>query len=167
MSETQGSRAHRLADQFEAAHERFIQVIESMTSDQWGMRGKNTPGQRINDEDEARPLGVIAHHVAVNEKVIMGRIQAFLRDDPLPPLDIKGMNARHANEYADTTKAEVLSVLRSSGEQIVKDLRTISDELLDKTQELPSGKMTVQQRIERVLVGHITGHQGSIEATIA
>jgi len=25
----------------------------------------------------------------------------------------------------------------------------------------------VQQRIERVLIGHIQGHQGSIEATVA
>jgi hypothetical protein len=167
MAESEASRAARLADQFEAAHERFIQVVESLTPDQWRMRGRNTPGQRINDEDEARPLGVIAHHVAVNEKVIMGRIQAVLHDAPVPPLDIKDMNARHANEYADTTKAEVLSVLRNSGDQIARDLRTISDELLDKAQELASGRMTVQQRIERVLIGHIQGHQGSIEATIA
>jgi hypothetical protein len=131
------------------------------------MRGKNTPGQRINDEDEARPLGVIAHHVAVNEQVIMGRIQALLGDAPLPPLNIKERNAKHAFEYADTTKAEVLSVLRESGTQIAQDLRTIADDLLDLERELPSGKMTVQQRIERVLIGHITGHQGSIEATIA
>jgi hypothetical protein len=167
VAEAQDSRAARLADQFEAAHERFVQVVEALTSDQWRMRGRNTPGQRINDEDEARPLGVIAHHVAVNENVIMGRIQTFLRDAPLPPLDIKGTNARHANEYADTTKADVVSLLRNSGDQIVKDLRTISDEMLDKAQELPSGKMTVQQRIERVLIGHIQSHQGSIEATIA
>jgi len=60
-----------------------------------------------------------------------------------------------------------LSLLRNSGDQIVKDLRTISDAMLDKAQELPSGKMTVQQRIERVLIGHIQSHQGSIEATIA
>jgi hypothetical protein len=33
--------------------------------------------------------------------------------------------------------------------------------------EVPSGKMTVEQRIERVLIGHLKGHQGSIEATIA
>jgi hypothetical protein len=166
MAETQPSRAGLLADRFEAAHEHFMQVVESLTPDQWRMRGRNTPGQRINDEDEARPVGVIAHHVAVNEKVIMGRIQAFLHDAAVPPLDIKQMNARHANEYADTTKAEVLSVLRNSGDQIVKDLRAISDEMLDKAQELPSGKMTVHQRIERVLIGHIQGHQGSIEATI-
>jgi hypothetical protein len=167
MTETQASRGESLADQFEAVHERFVKVVEALTTDQWRMRGKNTPGQRINDEDEARPVGVIAHHVAVNEKVIMGRIQAFLNDTPNPPLNIKENNARHAFEFADTTKGQVLTVLQESGRQIAEDLRRISDEMLDKTQDLPSGKMTVQQRIERVLIGHITGHQGSIEATIA
>jgi hypothetical protein len=131
------------------------------------MRGKNTPGQRINDEDEARPLGVIAHHVAVNQDVIMGRIQLVLRDRPTPQFDSKEINAKHANEYADTTKLEVLALLRNSGEQIAKDLRAIPDQKLDKARDLPSGRMTVEQRIERVLIGHITGHQGSIEATIA
>ena len=167
MGRTSASRSERLAEQFEAAQENFIKVVEALTNDQWRMRGKNTPGMRINDEDEARPLGVIAHHVAVNEIVIMGRIQAVLHDAPTPPIDFKETNARHAFEYADTTKTVVLSLLEESGRQIAKDLRTIPDEKLDIARELPSGKMTVQQRIERVLIGHITGHQGSIEATIA
>ena len=167
MAKTKASRSGRLADQFEAANESFIRVVEALTSDQWRMRGRNTPGMRINDEDEARPLGVIAHHVAVNQDVIMGRIQAVLQDKPTPPVDFKEINARHANEYADTTKAQVLSLMRRSGDQIVKDLRAIPDEKLDMARELPSGTMTVEQRIERVLIGHIQGHQGSIEATIA
>jgi N-acetylglutamate synthase-like GNAT family acetyltransferase len=168
MAKTGASRPERLAVQFEAAHENFIRVVESLTGDQWRMRGKNTPGMRINDEDEARPLGVIAHHVAVNEKVIMGRIQAILSDSPTPTLKVKETNARHANEYADTTKSEVLTLLQESGSQIAKDLRTIPDKMLDKVRELPTGgSMTVEQRIERVLIGHLQGHQGSIEATIA
>jgi hypothetical protein len=167
MAKTNTSRSGRLADQFEAANEGFIRVVESLTSEQWRMRGRNTPGQRINDEDEARPLGVVAHHVAVNQKVIMGRIQTVLRDAPTPPVDFKEANARHAFEYADVAKAEVVGLLRDSGRQIAKDIRAIPDEKLDTARELPSGKMTVEQRIERVLIGHITGHQGSIEATIA
>jgi hypothetical protein len=168
MAKTSASRSERLAVQFEAAHENFTRVVESLTTDQWRLRGRNTPGMRINDEDEARPLGVIAHHVAVNEKVIMGRIQAVLKDAPTPPPNVKETNARHANEYADTTKTQVLSLLQESGSQIAKDLRTIPDEMLDKARELPTGgSMTVQQRIERVLIGHLQGHQGSIEATIA
>jgi hypothetical protein len=168
MAKTSASRSERLAEQFEAANENFIRAVESLTNDQWRMRGRNTPGMRINDEDEARPLGVIAHHVAVNAEVIMGRIQAVLRDAPAPPADFKQINARHANEFADTTKAEVVTLLRQSGLQIAKDLRAIPDEMLDKARELPSGgTMTVHQRIERVLIGHLQGHQGSIEATIA
>jgi DinB family protein len=167
MSKSAPSRSESLADQFEAAVENFIQVVEALTNEQWRMRGRNTPGMRINDEDEARPLGVIAHHVAVNQKVIMGRIQTVLRDEPTPPVDFKQVNARHANEYSDTTKADVVSLLRDSSRQIAMDLRAISDEKLDMARELPSGKMTVEQRIERVLIGHIQGHQGSIEATIA
>jgi|ERR1700693_4503960 len=167
MAQTSASRSGSLADQFETALQNFSGVVESLSSEQWRMRGRNTPGLRINDEDEARPLGVIAHHVAVNLNVIMGRIQAAIREQPTPPLDFKQINARHANEYADTTKAEVLGLLRNSGQQIATDLRSIPDEKLDIARELPSGKMTVEQRIERVLIGHIQGHQGSIEATIA
>ena len=167
MAEKTTSRSERLADQFEETLENFVGVVDAMTADQWRMRGKNTPGQRINDEDEARPLGVIAHHVAVNLNVIMGRIQAAIHNQPTPPIDFKQSNARHANEYADTTKAEVLTLLRASGDQIAKDLRSMPDEKLDIAKEMPSGTMTVQQRIERVLIGHIQGHQGSIEATIA
>ena len=88
-------------------------------------------------------------------------------EEQAPPIDFKQANARHANEYADTTKAQVLTLLRDGGEQIAKDLRSIADEKLGIAQELASGKMSVQQRIERVLIGHIQGHQGSIQATIA
>ena len=168
MAQTNASRSERLAEQFEAVQENFIQVLESLSNDQWRMRGRNTPGMRVNDEDEARPLGVIAHHVAVNLTVIMGRIQAVVREAPTPPVDFKKVNAKHANEFADATKDEVVSLLRESGDQIARDLRAISDEMLDMARDLPSGvTMTVQQRIERVLIGHTQGHQGSIEATIA
>src|SRR5487761_384122 len=167
MANAAASRSESLADQFEAALENFTGANESLTGEQGKMRGKNTPGMRINDEDEARPLGVIAHHVAVNLKVIMGRIETAMREQQAPPLDVKQMNARHANEYADTTKAQVLTLLQDSGQRIAKELRSIPDEKLDIAEELPSGKMTVQQRIERVLIGHIQAHQGSIEATIA
>lgn len=168
MAKTEMTRSEHLANTFEAANESFIQVIEALSNDQWRMRGRNTPGMRINDEDEARPLAVIAHHVAVNQDVIMGRIQAVLHDAPTPPVNFKEANKRHAFEYADTTKDEVIRLLRTSGPQIAKDLRAIPEEKLDKARELPSGgTMTVQQRIERVLIGHIQGHQASIEGTIS
>jgi anti-sigma factor ChrR (cupin superfamily) len=167
MPDSKASRSARLADQFEAAQESFIRLVESLTVDHWRMRGKNTPELRINEEDESRPVGVIAHHVAVNQDWIMNRIKAIIEDKPTPPVDFKVINAQHANEHAHATRAEVLALLRESKARIAKDVRAIRDDQLDKERQLPSGTMSVQQRIERVLIGHMKAHQGSIEATIS
>jgi DinB superfamily len=167
MTNPKATRSARLADQFEATQESFIGLVESLTVEHWRMRGQNTPEVRINDEDESRPVGVIAHHVAANQDWIMNRIKAIIEDKPTPPVDFKEINAHHANEHAHATRAEVLALLRDSLPRIAKDLRAIRDHELDKERQLPSGTMTVQHRIERVLIGHMKSHQGSIEATIA
>ena len=161
------SRSKDLADQFESAQQSFIRLIESLTVDQWRMRGANSHGLRLNDEDESRAVGVIAHHVAETQDWIMKRIKAILEDEPTPPVDFKAINAEHANEHAHATRAEVLELLRESGPRIATDIRAIPDEQLDKEREFPSGTMTVRQRIERVLIGHMASHQASIEATIS
>ena len=66
MAEEHVSRSARYAADFEAAQEELITLLESLTDEQWRMVGRNYP-QRLNDEDEDRPIGVIAHHVAVTE----------------------------------------------------------------------------------------------------
>jgi anti-sigma factor ChrR (cupin superfamily) len=167
MPDPKTTRSARLADQFEAAQEGFIRLVESLTVEHWRMRGNNTPELRINDEDESRTVGVIAHHVAVNQDWIMNRIKAIVEDKPTPPVDFKQINAQHANEHAHATRAEVLALLRDSKPRIAKDVRAIRDAQLDKERQLPTGTMTVQQRIERVLIGHMKSHQASIEATIS
>jgi len=167
MPGSKTTRSARLADQFGAAQEDFIRLVESLTVEHWRMKGMNTPELRINEEDESRPVGVIAHHVAVNQDWIMSRIKAIIEDKPTPPVDFKQINAHHANEHAHATRAEVLALLRESMPRIAKEIRAIRDDQLDKERQLPSGRMTVQQRIERVLIGHMKSHQGSIEATIS
>lgn len=167
MAGVRSTRSARLADQFEAAQEGFIRLVESLTVEHWRMKGKNTPELRLNNEDEDRPVGVIAHHVAVNQDWIMNRIKAVIEDKPTPLVDFKAVNAHHANEHAHATRAEVLALLRDSKPRIAKDLREIADHQLDKERQFPTGTMTVQQRIERVLIGHMKSHQASIEATIS
>jgi hypothetical protein len=166
MPESAADRPARLAAQFEAAQEQFIRLVESVSDDQWRLQGRNHPQLRLNDEDEDRPVGVIAHHVAVSGDWIMNRIQAILDDQPTPPVDFKVINAQHAREHAGTTKEEVLAHLRESGRRIGEAVRAIPDAKLDLERQLPSGVMTLQQRIERVLIGHIQSHQGSIEASL-
>ena len=110
---------------------------------------------------------MIAHHVASTQPWIMGRIRAIIEDKPTPMVDFKVLNAEHASKHADATKAEVLDLLRENLRRITSEVRAIPDEMLDKERQFPTGTMTVEQRIERVLIGHMASHQTSIEATIS
>ena len=173
---TMNPRASRYAAEFESTLTEFIRLIESLTDDQWTLVGRNYP-QRLNDEDENRSVGVIAHHVAVSAAGIMKRIQALAEGRPLPPIGsgtqsqpsqaISSGNAQHAAEHANVTKEEVLQLLREQQSQIPASLRSIPDDRLDQSADTPAGPMSVAQRIERVLIGHIKMHQGSIEAAIS
>src|SRR5260370_9244475 len=152
MPDSKTSRSARLADQFEAAQESFIRVVESLTVEHWRMRGKNTPELRINNEDESRVVGVIAHHVAVNQDWIMSRIKAILDDKPTPPVDFTEINARHANEHAHATRGEVLALLRESKPRLCKEIRPIPTDHPDKERHLPPGTMTAPQPTEPELI---------------
>lgn len=166
MPDSRGSRSAHLAAQLEAAQDDFVRLVESLTDDQWRLIGSNHP-RRINDEDEGRPVGVIAHHVAISGDWIMHRIQLMLQGRPLPPVDFRDINAKHAEEHAHVHREEVVHLLRESGPRLIKAIRAIPDDQLDQSRDTPAGPMSIAQRVELVLIGHIQAHQGSIEATIA
>lgn len=165
VSQSANERSHRLAEQFEEAHRSFVRLVESLDDEQWRRVGRNYP-KRLNDEDEGRPVGVIAHHVAVTGPKLLGRIQDLLQGRPSSPVDVQA-NARHAAEHADVTREEVLRLLRERGPEIADAIRAIPDDQLGVTRDTAVGPMSVEQRLERVLIGHITGHRGSIEAAIS
>jgi hypothetical protein len=164
MAET-ATRSARYATEFEAAQDEFIRLLESLSDAQWQARGGNFP-ERMNDEDEERTVGVIAHHVATSGPFIIERIQSMLAGRSMQRLDFRAANARHAQEHADVTKDEVLRVLRQTRSPIADAVRAIPDDQLDQQRETPVGPMSVAQRLERVLIGHIKAHQGSIETAI-
>ena len=159
-------RSAELAEQYEAAHDEFVRVVESLSDAQWHLTGKNYP-ERIGDEDEGRRVGVIAHHVATNGDWIVQRIQTMLAGGPLAPVNQREINAEHARENAGVTKDAVLRLLRASRSRIADAVRAIPDNQLDIQRETPAGPMSAAQRVERVLIGHMKQHQGSIEAAIA
>jgi hypothetical protein len=64
------------------------------------------------------------------------------------------------------TKDEVLRLLRASKPRISTAVRAIPDDQLDVQRNTPAGPMSAAQRVERVLIGHMKQHQGSIEAAI-
>jgi hypothetical protein len=166
VSDNGEPRAARLAEQFETAQRDFIRLVESLTAEQWLLTGKNHP-KRINDEDEGRPVGVIAHHAATSGEVIMERIQKLLEGRPLPPPNSGEVNAKHAVEHSDVGREEVLRILEESGPRLAAGVRALTDDQLDQSSDTPAGPMTVAKRVEWVLIGHLKQHQGSIEAAIA
>ena len=168
MSEsTISARSAEFADRFEAAQDEFIRLIESLDDERWQRVGKNYP-QRVNDEDERRTLGVIAHHVATSGPFILERIQLMAAGKLLPPVgDFRELNASHAAENASVSRDEVLRVLRETRGPIASAVRRIPDDQLDQQRETPVGSMSVAQRLERVLIGHVKMHHGSIEAAVA
>jgi len=166
MSARTDPRTAGYADQFEATQDAFIRLVESLNDDQWRRVGKNYP-ERLNDEDEMRSVGVIAHHVAASQGLIMDRIDLMLGGGPMPPLNIPAINAAHAAAHAHATKSDVLLLLRNNRSEIARRVRAIADDQLDAEHQTPAGPATVAQRLDRTLCGHIKTHQGSIEAAIA
>jgi hypothetical protein len=166
MPSTPSSRAAHYAAEFMAAHDAFHALVKSLTDEQWLKVGANHP-RRINDEDENRTVGLIAHHVAVNEPVILGRIVAALEGKTPPPLDFKALNAAQATQYATVTRDEVVKLLQDNRDRIAEAVAAISDAELDTMRETAVGPMSAGQRFERVLIGHIQMHMGSIQAAIA
>ena len=165
-SSLNNARSALLAGQYEAAHDEFVSLLESLTEQQWHLIGKNYP-QRINEEDEGRTVGVIAHHVATNGDYITERIQTMLAGGPLAPINQREVNSEHARLHANATKDEVLRLMRASRPRIASAVRSIPDSQLDIQRSTPAGPMSAAERVERVLIGHLKQHQGSIEKAIA
>ncbi|MFI5284562.1 MAG: DinB family protein [Candidatus Dormibacterales bacterium] len=165
MSELSTGRAAQYASQFESAQDHFIALVASLTPEQWHRVGKNHP-QRMNEEDEGRTVGVIAHHVADAETFIMARITSMLEGKPLEPVDFKSTNAAHAIRHANVTRDEVIQKLKENKSRIARAVAAIPEEQLDLMRDTPVGPMSIAQRLERVLIGHLTTHQGSIEAAL-
>ncbi|HKC19168.1 MAG TPA: DinB family protein [Candidatus Dormibacteraeota bacterium] len=160
-----GERSAKYADDFVSAQRRFIELVESLNDEQWRAPGRNFP-ERINDVDESRSVGVIAHHVASSEQFIIDRIYLMLEGKPMPPVDFTESNAKHAAQKSAVTRDEVVALLRANEGRIAPRVRAIPDNQLDVERQTPAGPATVAQRLERVLVGHLTMHQGSIEAAL-
>ena len=157
--------AKELASEYEAAQDEFIALVERLSNKDWLAIGRNHP-QRMNDEDEGRPVGVIAHHVAVDGPWVVERILDTLAGRPLVAPDKKAVNAEHARQHAGATREEVVALLRATKPELAAAVRSIPDDQLDVPHDTPVGPMTLAFRVQAVLIGHIKAHQGSIEAAI-
>ncbi len=156
-----GERSEALAKRFEQVNGELIELVESMSADEWKAICKG----------ETWPVGVTAHHIAYDQAHIVEWFQTIANGRPLPPPSPGGLDAstaRHAAEYANCSKEETLALLRRDGEAAARAVRELTDEQLDRQSPATSGRpvLTAGGVVERILIGHVLGHGASIRAAI-
>lgn len=154
-------RAQELAGRFERANEEFIGIVERLSAAEWA----------TECPEERRTVAALARHVAFGYELEARYLRAIASGRPLPAVSrerLDAINAEHGEQYAHCEKAEALDALRREGAATAAFLRGLSDEELQRSGDyvewLPS--WTVDTWIERVVIGHIATHLGSIRAAI-
>jgi hypothetical protein len=78
------------------------------------------------------------------------------------------MNAKHAKEHANCTKAETIELHRKGAAAAAAVVLGLSDEQLAKSGPVLAGMppMTAEQVVTGILINHIDDHFGSIRKTV-
>jgi hypothetical protein len=156
-------RARALAEQFEQAVDEFIQVVDELSDAQW----------RLQCPTEQRSVAVVTRHVAFGipfEMDVFREIAAGRQPAIINRAYLADMNAAHAVEWAECTKHDTLELMRSQAATAAAEVRQLSDAQLARAgkylDELPEA-WTVEQWIERILIGHVLNHLQDVRAALA
>ena len=157
------ARAEALARQFAEANDDLLALLERATPAQWR--------QRTADEGELRPVGVIAHHVAVAHARIARRVEAFAHGRPVParrPELFDARNAQHARDNPEPDQQATLDLLRERGAAVVALIAGLSDAELERTasEDPRAPLMTTTDVIELRQIGHVRGHLATIRTAL-
>ena len=155
------ARSVRFAAQFEEVNDDVIALVEGCSDLNWR---RVCPSERWT-------LGVVAHHVASALPAFHGFVEKVAIGDPQTPrisLDVVHVNnERHAREYADVGKAEVLDLLNIHGSRMVRLLRDLNEEQLEQTTSAFGGQeRSLAQFIEMVVIGHPRMHLSSMREAL-
>jgi hypothetical protein len=156
-----GTKAEALAKTFEAKAQEATAVFEKLTDADWK---KVTASEKWS-------VGVTAHHVAQAHAGLAGLIRSVAAGQHKASItmdDLHAMNAKHARDFADVTKAETLALHKKNAAEAAAMVRALDDAALGRSAELLKGMpaMTAEQLVSRLLCGHIDDHVGSIRKTI-
>jgi len=160
MPEATAGRSAAFADQFEAAQDGFIRLIEGLDDKQWNRVGKNYP-QRINEEDEGRSVGVIAHHVAHGHLDTLDELETALAGNEVTITidEINVENAEHAATYHDVAREETIQLLVENGDRLCARIAGLSDEeLARKSFHRGAGREMSVAAYAELGHRHVAGH---------
>jgi hypothetical protein len=148
------SQGQEYARQFERTNEEFIKAVQDCPDERW--KGPAA--------GEKRTVATVAHHVASSHAFIADRTKQLADGGQLTPPDIDAMNAEHAAEHPSPSKNEVVALLKKNGENAAAIYRSIPDEALSVSIEVPGrGPFSVKGMMEMVAIGHPRMHMDSLK----
>jgi DinB superfamily len=156
-----GARGETFAKQFEAKVRDATAAIERLTDAEWK---KVTTAEKW-------PVGVVAHHIASAHQTLSGLVKMLADGKPGPNISmdvIHAGNAKHAQEFANVSKADTLALHKQNAEAATAILRGIADAEFDRSGAVLNGvpPMSAGQLAGGLLCGHMDEHLGSIKATV-
>lgn len=123
--------------------------------------------------NEQRSVAVLTRHVAFGitfEMEVFREIAAGQQPATITRAALADMNAQHARAWAECSQPETLALLRHNAAAAGDEVRRLSDEQLARAGRYDDAQpepWTVDQWIERVLIGHVYRHLESIRAALA
>ena len=119
-------RAELLADRIEEGAAGLAAFAEGLSEAAW-----HTP---VSGADR-RTVGVIVHHVASVYPIEIDLARAIASGKAVTDVTwevVAELNAKHAHEYADVTKADALELLRRNSHEAAAAVRAFTDDELDQ-----------------------------------
>jgi hypothetical protein len=156
-----GAKGEAFARQFEAKVQEATALLEKLSDAEW---------KKVTDA-EKWSVGVTAHHVAGSHEGIANILKALVAGQSMGNFTmdmLHEMNARHAREHANCTKAETIALHTKGAAAAAAVLRGLSDEQLATSGTVLAGAppMTVEQVVTGILLNHVDDHFGSIRKTV-
>jgi hypothetical protein len=157
-----GAKTEALARQFEDRARDAVATLEKLGDADWK---KVTAAEKWT-------VGVSAHHLAGALEAVAGGVAAIVSGGPsrgnFTRAMLDEMNAQHAKEHANCTRAETLALFRKGAATAFAVVRGLNDDQLAKSGTVftDAPPMTAEQLIMLGRVGHIDDHMGSIRKTV-
>ncbi|MFI5207308.1 MAG: DinB family protein [Gemmatimonadales bacterium] len=156
-------RAAALADRIEQGAVQLASYVEKLSDKDW----RTTIGPR-----DGRTIGVIVHHVASVYPIEVDLAKTLASGKPIAGVTwdaVHEINAKHAKEKVNVTKAEALDFLKKNSQTAATAVRALSDAELDRAATVSlnfDAPLTCQYFIEEHALRHSFHHLARMRAAL-
>ena len=158
-----GRRATLLADRIEEGAALLAAYAEGLSEEEWRAPASAT---------DRRSVGLIVHHVASMYPIEIDVARAVASGKAVTDVTwdvVAELNAKHAHEHAEETKATALELLRRNSREAANAVRAFTDEELDRAAPFSlsfGAPVTAQFVIEDHALRHSWHHLARIRTAL-